>query len=262
MDLGLTGRTAFLFGAGRGIGAATALVLAAEGARPALFARTKAGLRATAQAIEAEGGSAPFHTVDLTDAASTETVIDGAIKAAGVPDLALLSAGAAKGGTFADLDDDVWADAMALKFMGTMRVLRALAPRMKARGSGRIVVVVGNSGRQPHPMMLPGSAANAACLALVRGLAEELAPHGVTLNALNPGPTRTDRWDTMIARLAAGSGRPTDEVEAEQLARMPKGRIGTADEMARLAVMLMSDAADMVTGTSLTADGGATKALA
>jgi NAD(P)-dependent dehydrogenase (short-subunit alcohol dehydrogenase family) len=84
---------------------------------------------------------------------------------------------------------------------------------------------------------------------------------GIRLNALNPGPTRTDRWQVLIERIAGNSGRDFAEVEAEMLAAQPLGRIAEADEMGRLAAMLLSDAADMLVGTSLTADGGATKVI-
>ena len=262
MDLGLEGKRAFLFGAGRGMGAATARVLAADGAQPVLFALNEEPMCTVAAEIGGGDQVAPFYTVDMTETGSVNQVIETAVAEQGVPDLVLISAGAAQGGLFWEIDDRRWEDALGLKLMGMVRVLRVLSPLMKARGSGRIVVIVGNNGKQPYSRMLPGSAANAACLAVVRGLAEELAPHGVTINAVNPGPTRTDRWTKLIDRLAAESGRPREKIDAERMAEMPKGRIGTAEEMAHLAVMLMSDHADMVTGTSLTVDGGATKAIA
>lgn len=262
MDLGLDGKRAFLFGAGRGMGAATARVLAGEGARPVLFALNAEPMRSVAVEVGGAEGPVPHHTLDMTDSASVDQVVNAAVNAHGVPDLVLISAGAAQGGLFWEIDDRTWDDALGLKLMGMVRVLRVLAPLMKTRGSGRIVVIVGNNGKQPYSRMLPGSAANAACLAVVRGLAEELAPHGVTVSALNPGPTRTDRWTKLIDRLARETGRPAAEIDAERMADMPKGRIGTAEEMAHLAVMLMSDHADMVTGVSLTVDGGSTKAIA
>jgi NAD(P)-dependent dehydrogenase (short-subunit alcohol dehydrogenase family) len=257
LDLGLAGRHAIVAGATRGMGAACARLLAAEGAR--VFALARDGAALAGLCAETGGRSA---VADLTDTVSVEEAIAQAEAAYGPPEVLIVSAGAAQGGLFWEIGDTVWHEALELKLLGTVRLLRAVAPRMVAAGRGRICVIVGNNGRQPHPRMAPGSAANAACLAVVRALAEEVAPSGVTVNALNPGPTRTDRWNRLIANLAAADGRAPAAVEAEHLARMPKGRIGEADEMARLALVLVSDLADMVTGTSLTADGGATRALA
>lgn len=252
MDLGLGGKKGIVFGASKGIGAAAARALAGEGVRLALVSRSGG----TADIPGATGIAA-----DLTRTADTERAVEAALAALGRIDLAVISVGAAQGGSFVDLADGVWEDALALKFMGMVRVLRALIPPMRTGGGGRIVVVVGNNGRQPSKALLPGSAANAACLAVIRGLADDVAADGIRINALNPGPTRTDRWSTMIGRLATSSGRAADEIEAEMLAIQPLGRIAEADEMGRLATMLLSDAADMLVGTSLTADGGATKVI-
>lgn len=258
MDLGLVGKAALVAGATEGIGRATAQVLAGEGARIFAIARRAEGL----QALQEEIGCG-WAAADLTDTAAIDAAVKAACDHFGVaPDILVVSAGAAQGGLFWDIDDQTWADAMNLKFMGTVRLLRAVAPRMAKAGRGRIVVIVGNNGKQPSARMAPGSAANAACLAVISALAEELAPLGISVNALNPGPTRTNRWDVLIDRLAHTEGRPRAEVEAERLATMPRGRIGEPQEMARLAAVLASDLADMITGTSLTADGGATRALA
>jgi NAD(P)-dependent dehydrogenase (short-subunit alcohol dehydrogenase family) len=258
MDLGLKGKRAIVAGATRGIGLSTARVLAAEGAEVFALARDAAALaRLTA---ELGGGHA---VADLTDTAETEAGVAAAVRHfGGPPDILIVSAGAAQGGLFLQLDDATWHAALELKFMGMVRLFRAVAPLMVAGGRGRIVAIVGNNGKQPSARMGPGAAANAACLAAISALAEEVAGKGISVTALNPGPTRTDRWATLIERLAAQEGRPAAEVEAERLAAMPRGRIGEPDEMARLAAILASDLADMVTGTSLTADGGATRALA
>lgn len=261
MDLGLKGKAALVLGASQGVGAEIALVLAAEGARVALAARSRPALEAVAGRIAGDGGEAVVIVGDLTVAGDADRMVAEAVAALGGLDVLIISAGAAKGGKFSDLDDDVWQEAFALKFMGMVRALRAGVPVMQRAGAGRVVVVVGNNGRQPNAAMLPGSAANAACLAVIKGLADLVARDGVTINALNPGPTRTGRWDRLIEGLARHSNRAIAEVEAEQLASMPMGRIGDPKSMARLAVILASDFADMVTGASLTADGGATKSL-
>ena len=151
---------------------------------------------------------------------------------------------------------------LALKFMGTVRLLRAAAPVMKAQGAGAMVVVVGNNGRQPQARLIPGSSVNAALLAVVKGLADELAADGVRVNAINPGPTRTDRWDTLMRNLSQRSNRSQADEEAQQLAMIPMGRINEADEMGRMIAVMASGLAPTMTGVSVTADGGATKALA
>jgi 3-oxoacyl-[acyl-carrier protein] reductase len=261
MDLGLTGRLIAIVGASQGIGAATARILAAEGAKVVLMARDLLTLQALRDEIRAAGGYAEVASIDILDQLSVDQAFERIGQNFGDLDGCVISAGAAQGGLMWTLDESVWRDAMDLKFLGMVRVLRAISPGMQLRKRGRIVVVVGNNGRQPSARMLPGSAANAACLAVIRGLAEELAADGVSVNALNPGPTRTGRWDRLIAGLAASSGQSSEDVQASQLKAMPRGRIAEPEEMGRLAAILCSDLSDMVTGSALTADGGATKGL-
>ncbi|PEQ11360.1 hypothetical protein B2G71_17560 [Novosphingobium sp. PC22D] len=257
MNLGLEGRSALVFGGSRGIGAAAAAALHAEGVRMAYTGRSEASLRATGERLPGATGL----TADLTREGDAERCVAQAVAALGSIDLAVISAGAAQGGAFETLDDAVWTDALDLKFLGMVRALRALIPPMAEAGHGKILVIVGNNGRQPNGMMLPGSAANAACLAVIRGLADVVAPKGIRINALNPGPTRTDRWSGMLERMASADPRSPAEIEADLLKSQPLGRIAEPEDIGRLAAMMLSDATDMLVGTSLTADGGATKGL-
>lgn len=257
MNLGLEGRSALVFGGSRGIGAATARALHGEGVRVAVTGRSDAALAP----ILAELPGAIGLTADLTSPGDAERCVAEAVAQLGKLDLAVISAGAAQGGDFLSLDDKVWSDALELKFLGMIRAVRALVPPMAQAGFGRILVIVGNNGKQPSGAMLPGSAANAACLAVIRGLADVVAPQGIRLNALNPGPTRTDRWAGMLTRFAANDTRSEAEIEAGLLAAQPLGRIAEADEIGQLAAMMLSDAADMLVGTSLTPDGGSTKGI-
>ncbi|MGZ6016376.1 MAG: SDR family NAD(P)-dependent oxidoreductase, partial [Phenylobacterium sp.] len=169
MDLGLKGKAAMVIGASQGIGAEAVRTLAAEGARVALAARSPAPLEALAAEI---GGAAIVVAGDLTVPGDAERMVAEAVGRLGGLDILIISAGAAAGGSFFELDDKVWADAFDLKFMGMVRALRAAVPVMRSAGAGRVVVVVGNNGRQPNSAMLPGSAANAACLAVIKGLAD------------------------------------------------------------------------------------------
>ena len=260
MDLELGGKVALVAGGSRGIGAATARRLFEEGAFVAVAARDGAALDVMSRTLGPDRGLTI--AADFSRGADADASVKATVERFGRIDILVVSIGAAQGGLFWTLDDPTWAAAFDLKFMGMVRLLRAAAPIMREQRFGAIVAVVGNNGRQPHPRMLPGSAANAACLAVVKGLGDELAPYGVRVNAVNPGPTRTDRWGVLMRNLAAANGRSVAEEEAEYLARIPIGRISEPEEVADLIALMASDRFATMTGASITADGGATKALA
>ena len=260
MDLGLREQNVLLTGASGMLGAAAARALAAEGARLALFGRDPSKLDPLADSLRALG--APRVTIvqgDLADAASTDAAVAQAIAALGSVDVLVAAAGAAQGGLFWELDDDAWRRNLEAKLFGTIRVLRAVAPHMVGRRAGRIVVIVGNSAKNPEPRLLPGAAANSALLAIVRGLAEELGPHSVAINALNPGPVRSPRWDGMMEAAAARDGTTPAQAEARYLERAALRRIATAEEVGTHVAFLCSPRAAHMTGTSVTIDGGTTK---
>ena len=151
---------------------------------------------------------------------------------------------------------------LALKFHGIVRIIRAVIPAMRWQKYGRIVTVVGNTGRLPNARMLPGTAANAALLAVTNGLADEVAADGIVVNAVNPGPSRTERWQTLMANLAKQGGKTVEEVEAGFMKEIPMRRLCAPEEIACCIVFLASEAAAKMTGSSITADGGWTRSLA
>ena len=208
------------------------------------------------QLHEAYGTETLVVPVDLTVAESTENVVAEVVKTFGTVAVLINSAGASQGGLFWEIPDRVWAESFELKVMGSIRMMRAVIPVMLKNKYGRIVNIVGNTGQQPSPRLLPGSVANAAMLAVTRGLGEELAPHNVIVNAINPGPTRTERWVTLMNRLAQGSGRTVAEVESDYTKQIPLARLAEPDDIAAMIVFLASDRAANLVGTSLTADGG------
>jgi 3-oxoacyl-[acyl-carrier protein] reductase len=262
MDLGLTGKVAIVTGGSRGIGAAAARRLAMEGTSLMLVARTPDILAATAVKLAREHGvRVETWAGDLREPQAAGKAVTAAMDAFGRIDIAVTSAGASLGGLFWEIPDDIWEDSMALKFMATVRTMRAVVPIMRAQKAGRIVVVAGGSGKQPSSLSLPGSAANAGLLAIVKGLANQVAADGVIVNAVNPGPTRTERWSGQMEDLAAERGVDSAEVEGGYLKDLPMNRLGEPDEMARLIAFLASDAAGNMTGTSVTADGGWTRSL-
>jgi len=262
MDLQLKEKVALITGATGGLGAACARELASEGAKLFLCARTESDLEDLAAELGKAGcDGVRWLAADLTSPEAAGEVADSAVKAYGRVDVLVNCAGASAGGLFWELPDSAWEDSMALKFMATIRMIRAVLPGMIERRYGRIVTLVGNSGREPDPRMLPGAAANAGLLAVTTGLAREVAEHGVVINAVNPGPTRTGRWEGMMESFAARSGKTPEEEERSFLNAIPQKRLGTTGEIARLVAFLASDAAPHVTGRSITADGGAARAI-
>lgn len=265
MDLQLTGRHVVIAGASGVLGQAIARALAAEGALLTLLARDIAALDALTGTLRSLGSPrVATLACDLRDEAATAAALAAADGTGngdgrGPIDSLVAAAGAAQGGVFWELDDAAWRESLEIKLFGTLRVLRAVAPRMVARRAGRIVLVVGNSARQPEPRMLPGAAANAALLAVVRGLAEELGPHGVAINAVNPGPVRSARWDRLMQAAAAREGITAAEAERRFLERTALRRLATPEEIAQHVAFLASPAAAHLTGTSVTVDGGSTK---
>jgi NAD(P)-dependent dehydrogenase (short-subunit alcohol dehydrogenase family) len=258
----LKDKVAVITGASRGLGAMSARLLAAEGARLTLAARHRGDLDALAAELQrAHGTACLVLPVDLTREGAAEQVAADTVKAFGRIDVLINSAGASQGGVFWEIADRVWQESFELKVMGTIRMMRAVLPTMIAQKSGRIVNVVGNTGLQPSPRLLPGAAANAALLAITRGVGEEVAPHGVAVNAVNPGPTRTERWTTLMNRLAQSSGRSIAEVEKDYTDQIPLGRLAEPQDIAALIVFLASERAANMIGAAITADGGWTKGL-
>ena len=262
MNLKLNGKVALVTGATGGLGAACAGELAQEGARLFVTARTEGALVELVESLQGKSsGEVKWLAADLTSPEASRAVSAAAVDAFGQVDILVNSAGASAGGLFWEIPDSAWEDSMALKFMGTVRMVRAVLPGMIDRRYGRIVTLVGNSGREPDPRLLPSAAANAGLLAVTAGLAREVAQYGVVINAVNPGPTRTGRWEAMMEAFAARSGKTPQEEEQPYLSAIPQGRLGDAAEIARLVAFLASDAAPHITGRSITADGGASRAI-
>ncbi len=263
MDMNLQEKVAVITGGNKGLGAASAALLAEEGAHLLITARDGKQLAETAARIRLDhNGMVETLSADLTEPDSADQIAQAALDAFGRIDILVNCAGASQGGVFWEIPDKIWEDSLSLKFLGTIRMIRAVIPQMRKQNYGRIVIVAGNAGKQPNARMLPGSAANAALLAVTTGLAQEVASDGIVVNAVNPGPSRTERLTTLMKNLASNSGTTVEDVEQGIIAEIPMNRLGEPVEIARLIVFLASDAAANITGTSITADGGGTKALA
>lgn len=262
MDLGLKGKVALVTGGSKGIGKAVARGLAEEGAKVAICARTRAELDAAAAELSKATGSEVFGVAgDLTREADVQKIVDAAVGRFGRIDILVNNAGTAPGGLLLDLAEEQWQQALQLKFMGFVRCMKAVIPHMLRQGGGRIVNIVGNDGVKPIGIELTPSAANAADLAVTVALAEQYGPNNICINAINPGPVATERWDGLIGGIARIRKISVDEAQKRAERSIPLGRICTPEEVANVAVFVASERASFMNGALITLDGGQRKAL-
>lgn len=253
MDLQLAGKRALITGGSKGIGRATAEVLAEEGMDLVLVARSADVLAATAQAIRS------IRQVQVETIAadlSQESEVKRVAAAAGEVDLLVNNAGAIPPGTLLSVDNDTWRHAWDLKVFGFISLCRQIYPQMAARKSGVIVNVIGAAGEKFPPGYITGAAGNASLMAFTRALGHGSQPDGIRVVGINPGATETER-QTMLLRHRAQTELGDPERFRELLAGNPFGRIASAAEIGYAVAFLASPRSGYTTGTILTIDGGA-----
>ena len=245
-----------------GIGRASALALAREGARVAICARGGELLERVAGEIARETSSEVLPvTADLTKGEDAQRFIDTAAAHFGRLDILVNCAGNSPGGSLENLNESDWLQSLNLKFLGYVRTTKSVLPYMKESRWGRIVNVIGNDGIKPIYFEITPGAANAAGINFTLAIAEELAPFGITVNAINPGPVDTDRWWGLVRTMAREKNISEDEAQERAIRSIPMGRLCTAEEVADMVVFLGSERASFVTGASISMDGGQRKAI-
>tara|TARA_R110000868_G_scaffold4155_55_gene25726 strand:+ start:14900 stop:15706 length:807 start_codon:yes stop_codon:yes gene_type:complete len=267
MELGIAGKRALVTGGSLGIGRATAAELAAEGVDVAIVARDRARLEAAAQELSSNaassnsGGKVVAIPGDMGNASDIARVVEGATAALGGIDILVNNAGSSPAGRIEDLDDDTWMASFELKFMGYMRLSRAVLPAMRAQKWGRIVNIIGGGGHSPRPGYILGGAYNAALINFTRALGKSGAPDGVLVNGINPSSIDTPRWASLMQQRSKFEGRTPDEINAGIEANIPVGRLGTSEDIAGLVAFLCSERAGFLAATNINADGGAAAGL-
>jgi 3-oxoacyl-[acyl-carrier protein] reductase len=257
MDLGLSQRRCAITGASRGIGRATALALAAEGATIILLGRGEEALADATQACQRAGARADSLAIDVTRADVADTLLEAY---GDTIDVLVNNAGTSTVKPLEQLTDEDWREQWELHVMAPMRLMRALAPPMAQRGWGRIVNVCSSSGKRPSQTNMAYSVTKAAQLSLSRSFADLFAQHGVLVNAVTPGPVASELWTApggMADQAAQAQGKTREEVLEATAARLPVGRFGSEEEIAAVITFLCSEAASNVSGAAWSVDGGA-----
>jgi 3-oxoacyl-[acyl-carrier protein] reductase len=239
MEFGLKGKVAIVTGGTEGIGKATALTLAREGAKVAICARGKPLLDAVAAEITKAGGEVLAVSADMSKAADVERFINEVVKRFG-------------GIEFLELTDDEWAADLELKVFGAVRCSRLAIPHMKKRGGGRIINITISGAKQPAAESYPTSVSRAAGLAITKALSKEFAADNILVNTICIGKIKSGQHERRYTK----DGISADEYYSKLGKDIPLKRAGEAQEVANVITFLASDAASYVTGTSINLDGG------
>jgi 3-oxoacyl-[acyl-carrier protein] reductase len=269
VDLGLRDKTCVVTGASRGIGRETARLLCAEGADVLLVSRSARQLEDAAadcgRAGGAAGGRAAALACDVTEAQAAERILKEATERFGKIEVLVNNAGTASVRDLDEVPDEDWQAAWDVHVMASLRAMRAMVPGMRERGWGRVVNVSSSAGKRPSADMPEYSVAKAALLSLSRLFADRYAHDGVLINAICPGPTKSELWvgEGGLAEQSArrsGLSGPAEALEKAASGR-PIKRLAEVHEIAAAIVFLCSEQASYVAGSAWSVDGGTVQVI-
>lgn len=240
MDLGLKGKRALVQGASAGLGFAIARALAAEGARVAICSRSEERLRKAAS----ETGAATWVVADLTQPRAGAASVRQAAEKLGGLDILVNNTGGPPKGPFEELSTEQWQAGFQSLWLSAVESMREAIPLMKKNHWGRILLVTSAAAREPMPLLTISNGLRAGLLGLTKTVSNEIAGHGLTINALLPGYTDTERLRELNI--------PKEKITSQ----IPAGRLGRPEEFAALAAFLASDLAGYISGQAIACDGG------
>lgn len=257
----LTGRGALVTGASAGIGLAAARALAHRGARVVIASRGGAKLADAQRALADEGFAVAAIAADLRQGEEIERLVEEAESRLGRIDILIANNGGPVAKPAVELVEEDWLAAIPAVLLFVPRLVRLVLPGMRARRWGRIVAVNSVSARQPIPNLALSNTLRPAVLGYLKTLSQEVGGEGVTVNAVLPGYTATERQTELAAATAARTGRHPDEVRAGWTANVPLGRLAEPQEIGEAIAFLASPAASYLTGQALAVDGGYIRGL-
>ncbi len=256
MDLGIKDKVALVSGSTKGIGFSIARQLGAEGARVIINGRSK---ESVASAIDQIGKSVPrANVVGFAGDLSSDTVVQKLLLQFPEVDILVNNLGIFEPKPFNEIADDEWRRFFEINVLSSVRLARAYVDKMKQKGWGRIIFISSESGVQIPVEMIHYGMTKTAQLAVSRGLAEYCAGSGVTVNAILPGPTRSEGVEEFVLQISGG--KPFSEFQGEFIKSIRPSsliqRFATTDEVAALVTFICSQLASAVTGAALRVDGG------
>ncbi|MES1241439.1 MAG: SDR family oxidoreductase [Acidobacteriota bacterium] len=257
----LTGRVALITGASSGLGFAAARAIARRGARVAIASRGEEKLDAARERLQGEGGEVIAVTADVRDADALARLTAEVESRLGPIDVLVANGGGPPSKPALDVTEEDWQVAIPLALLFVPRLCRLILPGMRERRWGRIVAINSVSSRQPIPGLALSNALRPAVLGYLKTLSQEVAGDGVTVNAVLPGYTLTERQDELANAAAARTGRSREEIVAGWIGNTPAGRMAEPDEIGAMVGFLCSPAASYVTGQAVTVDGGYVRGL-
>ena len=261
MNLGLTDKAVLVCASSAGLGKATALEFAREGARVMICGRREATLQKAAEEISDATGRRPQYTVaDMGQPADIARLMEATVTAFGGLFTLVNNSGGPPAGTFDQFDDAAWQSAFELNLLSTIRATRAALPHLRKAGGGRIVNFTSTSIKSPIDNLILSSTFRTGVLALSKTLSGELARDNILVNVIGPGRIQTERMNHLDQLRATKANLTLEQVRADSAKLIPLGRAGQPDEFARLAVFLGSPANTYITGQAVLVDGGVTRA--
>ena len=249
----LAGRHALVTGAGRGIGAAIAQRLAAEGARVTLVSRSERQLQETAAPL---GDAAQCIVADITDLHAVSRAFESAAGSFGPVDILINNAGKAQSAPLQRTSEELWHSLIAVNLTGAYHGIRAVLPAMLERKFGRIVSIASTAGLKGYPYVAAYCASKHGVIGLTRALALEVAQRNITVNAVCPGYTETDLVRDTIANIQKVTGRSAEEAREALTRTNPQGRLIQPMEIAHTVLWLCLPGSESVNGQSIAVAGG------
>ncbi len=259
MDLGLRGKLALVTASSRGLGYASARALALEGADIILSSRDPGRLRRAAGRLREEVGgnvSIHYHILDLTSRESIDELFDWIKDEYGRLDIMVYSTGGPKPGKFMEMEWDDWVEATRLLSLSATWVARRAAELMIPHRWGRMVFIASVAIREPWPDLALSNIMRLPIAGIVRMLAKELGPYGITVNGVMPSVILTSRVMEIAEKRAKTQGRRVEDVLREMSERIPLKRLGKPEELGWLVAFLASEKAGFINGAMIPVDGG------